>query len=193
MWIPHSSFSPPHRPDADRRLQREWRCTARSRCCDSRSRRVEDIRSFRERCNSQTSPHVHAASGLTFRSTLPLGSSWCSTAFRFLRVGDCSRRKPVNQISNFSSAAEQRLDLAQDGSTGRDRCGSRFRTRLPARKRIAWRQDFDVQLPFPRHAVPICVGFRKVVAGIEKKHRDLRQTLAQQVAARSCLRLESCT
>src|SRR5204863_48186 len=44
---------------------------------------------------------------LTFQSWLPVGRRSSSTYLRFLRVGDCSRRKPVNQTSNGSNAARR--------------------------------------------------------------------------------------
>ena len=44
------------------------------------------------------------ASGLILSNVLPLGSRCCSTFLRFARVGDCSRLRPVNQMSNGSRA-----------------------------------------------------------------------------------------
>ena len=43
------------------------------------------------------------------------------------------------------------------------------------------REILQVQIPCFRHAVAIGVGFREVVAGIEKQHGDFRQPLAQQI------------
>src|SRR5215472_6690975 len=53
---------------------------------------------------SHTFPQVQSARGLTF-STVFLEGRRCSSALRrFLRVGDCSRRIPVNHKSNDLSA-----------------------------------------------------------------------------------------
>ncbi len=43
------------------------------------------------------------------------------------------------------------------------------------------REILHVQIPFARHAVAIGVGFREMVAGVEKQHRNIRQALAQQI------------
>ena len=40
---------------------------------------------------------------------------------------------------------------------------------------------FKLQLPVGHHLVAIGIGFRKVVAGVEKKHGNFRQPLAQHV------------
>ena len=59
--------------------------------------------------------------------------------------------------------------------------------------RLLRREILHIQIPFARHAVAIRVGFREVIAGIEKQHGNLRQPLAQQVEHESCPQPENCT
>src|SRR5207249_876252 len=54
---------------------------------------------------SHTFDHVQSARGLTFKTVFPDGRRWPSALRRFLRVGDCSRRSPVNHTSNGSNAS----------------------------------------------------------------------------------------
>ena len=49
----------------------------------------------------------------------------------------------------------------------------------------------NVQIPLPRHAVPISVGFCEVIAGIEEQDWNIRQPLAQQIEDDHVLRLET--
>ena len=39
----------------------------------------------------------------------------------------------------------------------------------------------QIQIPLLRHAVAISVGLGKVVAGLEKQHRNVRHALAQKI------------
>ena len=53
------------------------------------------------------------------------------------------------------------------------------------------REILEIQIPGLGHAVAIGVGFGKVVAGIEKQHRNIRHALAQKVEDDHVLGLEA--
>ena len=101
VWMPHSSFiaAPASRCEDPAPALRNRRARLAPRCSGTRDRKEADTQFYFRACNSTPGPRSTRPAGLPFSRTFPLGSAWCSTVFRFLRVGDCSRRKPVNQTS----------------------------------------------------------------------------------------------
>src|SRR5258707_11533766 len=102
--MPPSSFVPPHRPDrglfgSEGNDVHGWQPMLKypSSYCGR-----DGISFAFTYCH--TCSQFQSASRLTFHKVFPLGRRCSSTFFRLFRVGDCSRRSPVNQISNGSSA-----------------------------------------------------------------------------------------
>src|SRR6185369_11599898 len=103
--MPHSSFAPLQRPDLGS-------APSAGIAVQGAQPMLRYPRSYNGRYSifwsivyCHTCGHVQKANGLIFCNTFPPGSVCCSITCKFLRVGDCSRRSPVNQTSNGSKTS----------------------------------------------------------------------------------------
>ena len=111
-------------------------------------------------------------------SALPVGKRCNSAFFKFLRVTDCSRRSPVNQISNGSRDCSS-------GSTLRSWqhfVGS-SRYRMPNADSCVldglFRDHvYEVEVPIAGEFIAKFVGLLKVIAGFQEKHGNIRQAFS---------------
>ena len=89
--------------------------------------------------------------------------------------------EPFHQRFNFSQMAAARgIGAVEDPERG-----------FLRGDRLFGGEIFQIQMPLALHAIAVRVGFREMVTGIEKQHRDLRLLRNHQVNQRHALGLKA--
>ena len=189
--MPHSSFAPPQRPGA-RICAGGGNCGARLAADAFVSRVIQrQVVDFFARGVFPNLPPGPCGERTDFQQGLAAGQLMIFDDFQIGSRGRLFAAQSRKPEIEFFETCEQRLDFAQMaassgiGTIENSERGFLFGNGLFCGKIL------HVEIPLARHFGAIRVGFREVVAGIEKKYGNIGNALAQHVENDHVLGLEA--